>query len=208
MFESFAMLKQGGLCMIPLGISSVIAATIIIERGIALRRSAVIEPSVRRLIEECRGEESAEAAAAVCRSAKGPFARIVEEVIRTRHLDHTQSIEAVNATGRTQMGSLERGLVLLEIIAGISPLLGLLGTVLGMVTVFNAIAAEGIGDPQVLSDGISKALITTVVGLCVAIPSLGFHSWFSQRVEDLATEMQDRATGFVLRLREIEKKGQ
>ena len=104
------------------------------------------------------------------------------------------------ATGRTQIGILERGLTLLEIIASISPLIGLLGTVLGMVTVFNAISAGGIGNPQVLSDGISKALITTVAGLSVAIPALGFHSWLSRRVDEFATEMQDRATGFIAKL--------
>ncbi|MDP7639362.1 MAG: MotA/TolQ/ExbB proton channel family protein, partial [Candidatus Hydrogenedentes bacterium] len=96
---------------------------------------------------------------------------------------------------------LERGLTLLEIVAGISPLIGLLGTVLGMVTVFDAITAEGIGNPQVLSNGISKALVTTVAGLCIAIPSLAFHSYFSRRVESLAMEMQDVAMGFITKVR-------
>ena len=106
----------------------------------------------------------------------------------------------MHAAGRTQVGTLERGLTVLEIITGISPLLGLLGTVLGMVTVFNAITAAGLGNPQVLSGGISKALVTTVAGLTVAIPALACHTWFSRRVDDLAVEMQDRATGFIAKL--------
>jgi biopolymer transport protein ExbB len=81
-----------------------------------------------------------------------------------------------------------------------------LGTVLGMVTVFNAITAKGIGNPQVLSGGISKALITTVVGLFIAIPALGFHSWLSKRVDEFATQMQDRATSFIGRIQDLRQK--
>ena len=203
MLEVIDMLQQGGLCMIPLGICSLAAVTIIIERCFFLRRSLIIDRQLIHVIGEYQGDESAEGALLTCRHATGPFARIVEEVLRTRHLGHAQSIEAVNAAGRTQLSVLERGLTLLEIIAGISPLLGLLGTVLGMVTVFEAITAQGVGDPRVLADGISKALVTTVVGLIVAIPALGFHSWLSRRAEVLAAEMQDLATGFTINIREL-----
>lgn len=200
MFEALAMLKQGGWVMLPIGICSLVALTVIIERLLALRRGVVIDPRILRLLEEYSGERSAEAAIMVCRRAKGPFARIIEEVLKGRHLDHSQVLETMHATGRKQVGTLERGLTALEIVAGISPLLGLLGTVLGMVVVFNAITLKGIGNPQVLSEGISKALITTVAGLCVAIPALAFHSWLTKRVDDLAVEMQDLATGFIAKL--------
>jgi biopolymer transport protein ExbB len=201
MLETLYMLDRGGITMYPLGLCSLVALTIIIERSFALRRSSVLEPRLMDLVEEYRGEETAAIALAVCRRSRSAFARIVEQVIRTRHLDHAQAIEAVSAVGRTQMAALERGLTLLEIVAGVSPLLGLLGTVLGMVTVFDAITTQGIGDPQVLSDGISKALVTTVAGLVVAIPALAFHSWFSRRVETLSTEMQHAATRFAFRVR-------
>jgi len=206
MFETIGMLRQGGLIMLPLGLCSLAAVTIILERLYALRRSAVMDHQVLRLMQEYPGEGAADAALAACRRIPGPLARIIEEVIRTRHLEHGQSIEAVHAVGRTQVAILERGLTLLEIVAGISPLLGLLGTVLGMVTVFNAITAQGIGDPQVLSDGISKALVTTVVGLIVAIPSLAFHSWFARRVDDYAMEMQNAAMRFLPNVRTPAKK--
>ena len=192
--EVVEMLKQGGLVMWPIGVCSLVAATIIIERLIALRRSAVIAPHLQELVDDYPGEPAADAALAVCRRSRGCFARIAEQVILTRHLGHAQSVEAVQAAGRTQLSVLERGLTLLEIIAGVSPLLGLLGTVLGMVTVFDAITAQGIGDPQVLSSGISEALATTVAGLIVAIPSLAFHSWFSRRADDLGAQMQHAAT--------------
>ncbi len=204
MFESLSMLKQGGLTMVPLGICSLVAVTIIIERAMALRRVFVIDPRVLELVRDYEGEASAAPTIAACQRCHGAFARIIAEVLRMRRLDHAQAIEAMHAAGRTQIGVLERGLTVLEIVAGTSPLLGLLGTVLGMVEVFNAITAQGLGNPQVLSDGISKALITTVVGLCVAIPALAFHSLFSKRVEELAAEMQNLATNFVVRLQSLQ----
>ena len=200
MFETLAMLKHGGLLMLPLGLCSLAAVTIIIERAVALRRPAVIDPQLIQVVAQYDGEASADKAVLACRRSRGPFARLVEELIRLRHVDRARLVEAMHIAGRAQVGKLERGLTMLEIIAGASPLLGLLGTVVGMINVFNAITVKGIGNPQVLSDGISKALITTVVGLSVAIPALAAHSWFSRRIEDYAIEMEERATAFIARL--------
>ena len=200
MRNMFQMISDGGFIMLPIALCSIIAVAIIIERSMSLRRHRVLDARVLRLLTEYRGEEHAQQAIITCQRSRGAFARIIEEVIRVRHLDHAQAIESMHAVGRTQVGRLERGLTVLEIVAGVSPLLGLLGTVLGMVTVFNAITSQGLGNPQVLSEGISKALITTVAGLCVAIPALAFHSLFTKRVEDLAAEMQDRATSFIVKL--------
>lgn len=199
----FSMLVQGGWIMFPLAACSIAGLTIVIERAIALRRNAVLDPTIVDLAEDYSAKTSPEKAELACRRAHGPFARLIEQVLAARHLDHIQALETMHAVGRTQVARLERGLIILEIVAGVSPLLGLLGTVLGMRTVFNAITAEGLGNPQVLSAGISKALVTTVAGLSVGIPALAFHSWFSSRVDDLATEMQDRATGFVAKLQAL-----
>ena len=187
--------------MIPLAFCSLAAVTIIIERLVALRRGRVLQAGVVDALRSYAGEDSVKPTLDVCVQSGGAFARIIEELLNARHLDHVHVIETVHVTGRREVGRLERGLIVLEIIAGISPLIGLLGTVLGMVTVFDAITAEGIGDPQVLSDGISKALITTVAGLCVAIPSLAFHSYLSNLVESMAIEMEELATGFSARMR-------
>lgn len=200
MFETLIILKQGGWTMIPLALCSVVAATIIIERAIALRRAIVIDNVVVRAIEEYTGEDSVGKALEACEMSGSPLGRVVEEVLHMRHLEMTRLREAMYASGRVQVGRLERGLTLLEIIAGVSPLLGLLGTVLGMLTVFNTVTAHGIGDPQVLSSGIAKALVTTIAGLCVAIPALACHSWFSKRVDDLASEIQGYATRLMTRL--------
>ncbi len=199
-------LLQGGIMMVPIGICSLVGLTIIIERLIALRRRLVFDEQVMRLVDGFSDKTSPEMALGICRRGHGAFARLIEECLQVRHLEHDQIIETMHASGRTQVASLERGLNILEIIAGVAPLLGLLGTVLGMIRVFNAITARGIGNPQVLSSGIAEALITTVAGLCVAIPAVAFHSWLARRVDDYATEMQERATGFIVRLMACQKK--
>jgi len=117
-----------------------------------------------------------------------------------RSLSHEQIVDTMQAVGRREVERLERGLVALEVIAGISPLIGLLGTVLGMVAVFDAISVQGLGDAQVLSAGISKALVTTIAGLGVAIPTLAFHGYFTKRVESMAIEMQEIATNLSTKL--------
>jgi len=189
----------GGWVMVPLGICSIAALAIIIERAWALRRGRVFHPHVLELAARTEALPLGEALA-VCKRSPGAFARVMETLLRAQHRGQTHILEEVNATGRAQLSRLERGLVLLEIIAGIAPLLGLLGTVLGMVIVFEAISAEGLGDPQVLADGISRALVTTVAGLGVAIPALAFHSWFAKRVDDYADEMHEYAVGYLARM--------
>tara|TARA_R110001592_G_scaffold98643_1_gene281422 strand:- start:492 stop:1109 length:618 start_codon:yes stop_codon:yes gene_type:complete len=202
MSEYIEMFRQGGWPMFPLAFCSVVTLTVIIERAFALRRDRVIAPEIVRILHEYGHDNGTTIShmLAICKHSRGAFARIAEELIQLRHLTHAQLLETMHAVGRTHVGKLERGLTLLEIIAGISPLIGLLGTVLGMVSVFDAITAEGLGNPQVLADGISKALVTTIAGLCVAIPALTFHGIYSKRVDELAIEMQERATAFLAKL--------
>jgi biopolymer transport protein ExbB len=202
----FHTLAQGGWVMVLIGVSSLAGLTIVIERFVALRRARVIDPQMLRLTGEYNERTVPESALKACRQSDSAFARVLEETIKARHLHHDQVIETMHATGRTQVGQLERGLTLLEVVANVSPLLGLLGTVLGMITVFNAITVEGIGNARVLSGGISQALVTTVAGLCVAIPASAFHSVLARRVDDYATEMQERATGFIVKLLAIEQR--
>lgn len=92
--------------------------------------------------------------------------------------------------GRQAAAVLARGLIVLEVVAAIAPLLGLLGTVLGMVDVFNEITAEGLGQPGQLSSGIKEALYTTVAGLCIGIPALAAHTYFRHKAETLSLEME------------------
>ena len=105
--------------------------------------------------------------------------------------------ESIEEVGRHVAHELERFLNTLGTIASITPLLGLLGTVIGMIKVFTVITAQGVGDPSVLSEGISEALITTAAGLSVAIPSLMFHRYFSGRVDELTITMEQEALKMV-----------
>ena len=203
----FTVLRQGGWVMVPIGVASLLAVTIIIDRAIALRRRAVLDPRVLSILDDYSGEGSAEACLNACRACRAPFARVIEDILRTRNLDEAQLLETMNLSGRSQISVLERGLTVLEIIGNTGPLLGLLGTVLGMISMFNAVTLSGLGNPQVLSDGIAKALVTTVGGLCVAIPAVAFHSWYCRKVDDFAAEMQDRATGFIFKLQALRKSG-
>jgi len=189
--------------MVFIAFCSLAGLAIIIERFVMLRRKRILDPRVVALVDHSSESTPPEPALDIGRKARGPFARIVEEIIGARYLPDAQVVETLQATGRAQVGTMERGLTVLEIIANVSPLLGLLGTVLGMVAVFNAITIEGIGNPRVLSEGISQALITTVAGLIVAIPASAFHSWLSSRVDDMADEMHERATTFISKLHHV-----
>ena len=200
MREAIEFLQQGGWPMVPLGICSVAGLTVILERLVALRRGRSIPQSVVGLIDLYQGEESVESAIQTCRHSRSSLASIVEEMILSRKQGYTHLVDSLNATGRREVERLERGLIVLEVVAGISPLIGLLGTVVGMITVFDAITSEGLGNAQVLSAGISKALITTVTGLSVGIPALAFHSYLSRCVESIAIEMQELTTAFAAKL--------
>jgi biopolymer transport protein ExbB len=206
MSETIAFLMKGGGAMIPLGICSVLGLSIILERLVSLRRTRSIPHSIVNALSQVYDTESLEQAALACSTKVSPLERIVSVLVRSRHLEHEQLIELLHSNGRKEVEKLERGLLVLEVIAGIAPLIGLLGTVLGMVTVFDAITAHGLGDAQVLSDGISKALITTVAGLSIGIPALAFHSYFSKKVDSIAIEMQELSVDFMTHLIHLEKR--
>lgn len=200
MQETWELLKQGGWSMVPLALCSVIGLTIILERAWALRRGRIVPDGMVGIVDAYAGESSAEPTLHACRRSSSSIAQVLEALLLVRAFNHEQIIDTMQAVGRREVERLERGLVALEVIAGISPLIGLLGTVLGMVAVFDAISVQGLGDAQVLSAGISKALVTTIAGLGVAIPALAFHGYFTKRVESMAIEMQEIATNFSTKL--------
>ena len=193
--------STGGYTMAPLLLCSVLALIVIIERSFALRRRHVIAEPVLVAVDRIKGTPDAERALTVCGKLRGHFANIICHAIRNRHLSKRENAEELEFVGRQEASHLERGLVILEIVAGVAPLLGLLGTVLGMVQIFGVISEEGlVGQTPSLSEGISKALITTVAGLIVAIPSLVCHSYFSRKVDELVLEMEQHCHDLLGRL--------
>ena len=123
--------------------------------------------------------------------------RILATGLINRNHDRIIMKESIEEVGRHVVHELERFLTTLGTIAAITPLLGLLGTVIGMIQVFNVITTEGVGDPSILAQGISVALITTAAGLTIAIPSLMFHRYFHGKIEELVVNMEQEALKMV-----------
>jgi biopolymer transport protein ExbB len=194
------LLKAGGMTMVPLVICSILALAIIIEKAYMLRTRKVLSPEIVALVETIGAKEDTAASASVCERVNTPFARVIKTGLLNNGLPRAENVEMMEAAARHEVGHLERGLLMLEIITGISPLLGLLGTVLGIFHVFNVIVERGVGEASILSGGISEALITTIVGLFIAIPALVAHSYFSKRVDELVLEIERYANALVHKL--------
>ena len=191
--SAFYFFYHGGFFMVPLLFCSVISVTVIVLRGLALRREIVMPPMLEAEVEAIQpgDEDAANRLARLVRHDRSTLARII--TVGLHHLDwpKSENMEAVQTRARHEIVRLESGLFILEVIVGISPLLGLLGAVSGLVTVFSAFGANAAAeDPHVIAKGISEALSTTIVGLAIAIPSLIAYSYFSKKIETMAAEME------------------
>ncbi len=180
----------GGPVMIPLLICSVISLAVIIDRALCLRRKRIIRPELVRLVIEVKDVNDVPKALSRCQHIRGPFAGIIKHVLINLHLSWEEKLHEIQIAGREEARVLERNLVLLEIIAAISPLFGLLGTVIGLDQIFEAVAIAGLGEPKVFSHGIAQALRTTIMGLAIAIPSMIAFSFFDRRVDRIVREME------------------
>lgn len=190
MHEAWLFLQRGGILMIPLIFCSIIVLAIVIERAITLRRKKVLIPEIISVIDTIKQPEDIHLAISICQKNEGALANIVQLGLENKDLPNDQLKELIADQGRQEVRSLEKGLGVIETIAGIAPLLGLLGTVTGMIKVFTVISKQGLGQTQALSGGISEALITTVVGLSIGIPSLVFYNYFTDKAENLILDIE------------------
>ncbi|OQX95928.1 hypothetical protein B6I21_02980 [candidate division KSB1 bacterium 4572_119] len=190
MEETWIMLQSGGIVMIPLIICSIIVLTIVIERSIVLRKKKILVPEIINVIETIEKQEDIHLAISICNKNKGAFANIVQLGLENKDLPKDDLKELITDQGRQEVRTLQKGLVIMETIAGIAPLLGLLGTVIGMIKVFTVISEQGLGQTQALSGGISEALMTTVVGLTIGIPSLVVYNYFTDKAENLIMDIE------------------
>lgn len=193
----FYLIEAGGWLIWPLLLCSVGAIAIIGERFWALRESRVAPPNlVAHIWNLHKGGKLTNSHIRVLKEGS-PLGRILAAGLINR--SHSREImkEAIEEVGRQVVHELEKYLTTLGTIAAITPLLGLLGTVIGMIKVFSAIVTAGVGDPTVLADGISQALVTTATGLSVAIPSLAFYRYFEGRVERLVLIMEEESLKMV-----------
>jgi biopolymer transport protein ExbB len=180
-------------------VTSVVGLTFIVERGIALRWRRVVPSEIEAAVESCQSPEDVPMLRRVCQQHKSPVGRLL--LIATEHLDRpkVETVDAMQSRARQEIVRLERGLVVLEIIVGIAPLLGLVGTILGMMTAFGNVGKAGQIDPATLAQGISLILRATLFGLLIAIPSLVFWSYYSKKVESVAVEMESLCDEFLRR---------
>lgn len=183
-------LYNGGPVMIPLLLCSVLALAVIVERAWNLRHDRILPPDeiehLRGLIETrefARAEEYAT-------SRPSPLNNILVPALQNRRESREVLREVVRDAGRQEVPGLERYLGILGTVASISPLLGLLGTVLGMIQVFAVISQQGVGQADALAGGISQAMITTAAGLTIAIPALAAYNLFVARAEALVLEIE------------------
>ena len=193
----FELIRSGGWVMWPIILCSIAALAITGERLWSLQKKYVTQSNLLAQAQQwlARGELD-EARVNLLRESS-PLGRILAAGLINR--DHERVIikEVIEDAGRHVAPELERYLRPLGTIAGVSPFLGLLGTVLGMIQMFSGIGSQGVGDPSIVAGGIAQALITTAAGLTVAIPSLMFYRYFRGRVDALLLDMEQEALKLV-----------
>ena len=183
-------LMAGGWAMLPILISSAVALAIILERFWSLRRAAVIPPGLGDEVREWARTRKIDPEHLNVLSTNSPLGELLAAALSVRNRPREIIKERVEDTGRHVVHRLERFLTTLGTIALIGPLLGLLGTVFGLIKMFFAVMISGVGDPMKMAGGIGEALVCTAAGLCVAIPAYVFHRYFRGRVSDLVVEME------------------
>ena len=181
----WAIFVKGGPVMIPLALLSVIAVAVTIEKLITLRSSRVIQGEIVSCLESIQTPADIPLAVKICERFDTPFANIVHAGLMMAGKPVHIVRQAMEDTGRREVKRLERYMVLLETAAAAGPLLGLLGTVTGMIEVFSVISVSGVGQTGMLSGGIAEALITTVFGLIIGIPALIAFNLLDARVDGL-----------------------
>lgn len=179
--------------MWPLMICSIGAMGIIAERFWTLQRKRIVPPELVSQVWKLYRENKLDDITLRRLKASSPLGFILTSGLANSHHGRIVMKECIEEAGRKVAHDLERFLNALGTISEISPLLGLLGTVIGMIQVFTAIMTHGVGDPGVLAGGISVALITTATGLSVAIPSLMFHRYFERLIDEYVVNMEEEA---------------
>ena len=193
----YEIINAGGLVMWLIVACSIVAISIISSRLIALRSKKINPPNLVAEVWTLQRKQALKMEHIKKLRSSSPLGRILAARLANSQQSREIMKEVIEETGKQEAHELDRFLNTLGTIAAITPLLGLLGTVFGMIEVFSAITTSGVGDPNVLAGGISKALLTTAAGLCVAIPSLMFHRYLSGKVNDLVMGMETEALKMV-----------
>ena len=180
-------------------LTSLIGVMFIIERAIALRWNKIIPPAVLAAVRACQTRNDVPTLKRICEQTPSALSRLL--LVATEHLNwpKADNVEAIQTHARREIVRMERGLVVLEVVVGIAPLLGLVGTVFGLMTLFADLGRTGMVDSAALASGISTILISTLLGLLIAIPALVAWNYYNNKVQTMAVEMESICTEFLRR---------
>ena len=187
----FELLISGGPVMVPIGLASVIGLAVLLERIVALRESGVIPHAFVAEADELMRQQRWGDVAAAAHKAECAAGRVLLGALEVRGQARTDIKERLEEVGRREAAELERYSAILGTVASVAPLLGLLGTVWGMILTFEVIQIQGVGVVSSLAGGISQALISTMAGLSVGIPALVGHRWVLARADGLVLGLED-----------------
>jgi biopolymer transport protein ExbB len=197
---------RGGVFMHPLLACSVIALVFIFERLFTLSRARVDVKNLMNGVSAALRSEGIDAALKVCEGTRGPIAAVIHSGLLRAAQGPEAVKEAIETAGSIETSFLERGLVVLATVSTVAPMLGFLGTVSGMMNAFAAIAAAEQVSAKIVASGIEEALITTIAGLTIAIPSSVGHAFFVSQIERFVLEMEEASANLVNELVELNKK--
>ena len=189
----YDILLRGGPLVVPIAICALLALTVFLERLWVLRRTRVIPDAFVNRIHEMINERRISDALLLCEENKNPMANIMEAALRNADKERSDIKEMVEEVGKHEGAQLEQYIEVIGTCAAISPLMGLLGTVTGMMDVFQQVEQVGLGDPSAFASGIWQALITTAIGLSVAIPAFIFYKYLLGKVDGLLIEMEEKS---------------
>jgi len=190
-------LMAGGWAMLPILVCSLVALAIVLERCWTLRRKAVLPPGLGEEVRQWARAGQLDPKHLVALSNGSPLGELLAAALAVRSQSRDIIKERIEDTGRHIVHEMERYLSTLGTIALIGPLLGLFGTVIGLIRMFMQVMAGGIGDPAKMAGGIGEALICTASGLTVAIPAYVLHRWFRSRVAGYCVQMEKQATALL-----------
>jgi biopolymer transport protein ExbB len=194
-------IKESGPIFYPLALSSLIATVVTIERLMALRRARVMPQHIVDVLESIQPGKDLGMAIEMCKRNPGVLADIMRAGLENADRPWEEMRDAVLDAGRQETPTLDRNLYWLQSVAQAAPLMGLLGTVFGMIQMFAATSLAGLGDPRTLAGGISMAMFTTAEGLCIGIPALFAYNYLTARSERYILEIEAYASRLVARLR-------
>ena len=191
------LIVKGGIFMYPILLCSIVALAVFLERLWVLRRKHIIPAEFIQNVKELLQKQKISDAIFLCQSDVSSIAKIFLAGLKSTERGMWLVKEAVEERGSREATILEKNVGILSTIANVTPLLGLLGTVSGMIKTFNAISVQGIGNPAPLAGGIAEALITTATGLCVAIPALVCYRILKDKASGLIFEMEENSIKLV-----------